>query len=154
MGVLKGSSRSHFFFLCNFTRRSSSSYYSPHRCKFNSKRQSSTLNSIQKDKKGPRFPRHIAPTRKWARSSCISFSRESLLYTPRLPPSKLQLQGELRANSVRTTRELRARTHPRTTRRARLISYPKLVRRAQKIHFFNGTGLNGLRPPSPPCAAD
>ena len=38
---------------------SSSSYYSPHRCKFNSKRQSSTLNSIQKDKKGPRFPRQI-----------------------------------------------------------------------------------------------
>ena len=61
---------------------SSSSYYSPHRCKFNSKRQSSTLNSIQKDKKGPRFPRHIAPTRKWARSSCISLSRESLLCTP------------------------------------------------------------------------
>ena len=40
------------------------------------------INSIQKDKKGPRFPRHIAPTRKWAHSSCISLSRESLLYTP------------------------------------------------------------------------
>ena len=102
---------------------------------------------IQKDKKGPRFPRHIAPTRKWARSSCISFSRESLLYTPRLPPPKLQLQGELRANSVRTTRELRARTHPRTTRRARLISYPKLVRRAQKYISLMARGSTGFAPP-------
>ena len=40
------------------------------------------INSFQKDKKGPRFPRHLAPTRKWTHSSCISLSRESLLYTP------------------------------------------------------------------------
>ena len=38
---------------------------------------------IQKDKKGPRFLRQYSVyTRKWARSSCISVSRESLLYTP------------------------------------------------------------------------
>ncbi len=75
---------------------SSSSYYSPHRCKFNSKRQSSTLNSIQKDKKGPRFPRQIAPTRKWTHSSCISLSRESLLHTPvhpRIPAALIAAVG-------------------------------------------------------------
>ena len=75
---------------------SSSSNYSPHRCKFNSKRQSSTLNSIQKDKKGPRFPRQIAPTRKWTHSSCISLSRESLLHTPvhpRIPAALIAAVG-------------------------------------------------------------
>ena len=68
----------------------------PHRCKFNSKRQSSTLNSIQKDKKGPRFPRQIAPTRKWTHSSCISLSRESLLHTPvhpRIPAALIAAVG-------------------------------------------------------------
>ena len=75
-----------------------SSYYSPHRCKFNSKRQSSTLNSIQKDKKGPRFPRQIAPTRKWTHSSCISLSRESLLHTPvhpRIPAALIAAVGRV-----------------------------------------------------------
>ena len=73
-------------------------YYSPHRCKFNSKRQSSTLNSIQKDKKGPRFPRQITPTRKWTHSSCISSSRESLLYTPvhpRIPAALIAAVGRV-----------------------------------------------------------
>ena len=77
---------------------SSSSYYSPHRCKFNSKRQSSTLNSIQKDKKGPRFPRQITPTRKWTHSSCISSSRESLLHTPvhpRIPAALIAAVGRV-----------------------------------------------------------
>ena len=46
------------------------------------------INSIQKDKKGPRFLRRIASTRKWAHSSCISVSRESLLYTPVHPDSR------------------------------------------------------------------
>ena len=73
-------------------------YYSPHRCKFNSKRQSSTLNSIQKDKKGPRFPRQITPTRKWTHSSCISSSRESLLHTPvhpRIPAALIAAVGRV-----------------------------------------------------------
>ena len=48
----------------------------------------SIINSFQKDKKGPRFPRQIAPTRKWTHSSCISLSRESLLYTPVHPDSR------------------------------------------------------------------
>ena len=43
---------------------------------------------IQKNKKGPRFLRRIASTRKWAHSSCISVSRESLLYTPVHPDSR------------------------------------------------------------------
>ena len=43
---------------------------------------------IQKDKKGPRFLRRIASTRKWAHSSCISVSRESLLFTPVHPDSR------------------------------------------------------------------
>ena len=40
------------------------------------------INSIQKDKKGPRFHRRMASTRKWARSSCISFPREASYYFP------------------------------------------------------------------------
>ena len=97
-GCFKGVLQIPFFFLCNFTRRSSSSYCSPHRCKFNSKRQSSTLNSIQKDKKGPRFPRQITPTRKWTHSSCISSSRESLLHTPvhpRIPAALIAAVGRV-----------------------------------------------------------
>jgi len=31
------------------------------------------INSFQKDKKGPRFPRQIAPTRKWTHSSCLAY---------------------------------------------------------------------------------
>jgi len=92
------------------------------------------INSIQKDKKGPRFLRRIASTRKWARSSCISLTRESRLL---IDPKKQRPRTT--TSSWRTSPSKSRRWRP-PWRRSEYChffsgSWPKLV---VKFHFFRG----------------